>query len=121
MRISTLPNRIATVIANCEYQLKNTGIGFSIIAHAANGVIYLYLKHIGDTLPSRKCVTDLIKNLRVGLIDAGTLVVEQSPVEIKREIEVWGEPRGTALLLRGLKQKLDPNSTLTPGRYVCRI
>src|SRR5258708_2857246 len=66
MRISTLPNRIATVIANCESQLKNTGIGFSIIVHAANGVIYLYLKHIGDSLTSRQCVIDLIKNLRVG-------------------------------------------------------
>jgi len=121
LRISTLPNKTANVIADFESQLKKSGLGFSAIAHTASGVVYLYLKHISDSLRARQCVIDLIKNLRSGFTDIGNVVVDRAPTEIKREIDVWGEARGTALLLRGLKQKFDPNSTLIPGRFVGRI
>jgi len=121
LRISTLPSQIANVIADCESQLKNPGWGFSVIAHTFNGVVYLYIKHVSNSAVGRQSVIDTIRNLRAKLTSAGNLVVERAPVEIKREIEVWSEPRGTVQLLRGLKDKFDPNSTFVLGRYVCRI
>ena len=121
LRISSLPNQVVNVIADCEAQLKNSGLGFSIIAHTANGIVYLYIKHLSDGAAARLRVIEAIKNLRADVKDAGNVVVERAPVEIKREAEVWGEPRGTAQLLRALKTKFDPDSTFVSGRFVGRI
>jgi glycolate oxidase FAD binding subunit len=121
LRISTLPNQITNVIFECESLFKKSDLGCSIIAHTVNGVVYLYIKHLGDSASARGTVLDVIKKLRTKFSSEGYVIVERAPIAIKREIEVWGEPRGTAPLLHGLKQKIDPNSTFVPGRYVCRI
>jgi glycolate oxidase FAD binding subunit len=48
----------------------------------------------------------------------GALIVERAPVELKRAVGVWGEPRGDFALMRRLKEQFDPAATLNPGRYV---
>jgi glycolate oxidase FAD binding subunit len=51
----------------------------------------------------------------------GALVVERAPVELKRAVGVWGEPRGDFALMQRLKQQFDSSRTLNPGRFVGRI
>ena len=48
----------------------------------------------------------------------GALVLERAPVELKREVGVWGEPREDFELMRRLKAELDPKGVLNPGRYL---
>jgi glycolate oxidase FAD binding subunit len=48
----------------------------------------------------------------------GALIIERAPVELKRAVGVWGEPRGDFALMQRLKQQFDPAGTLNPGRYV---
>jgi glycolate oxidase FAD binding subunit len=47
-----------------------------------------------------------------------SLVVQRCPTVLKRSVEVWGDPGPSLALMRALKEKLDPNNTLNPGRYV---
>jgi glycolate oxidase FAD binding subunit len=46
----------------------------------------------------------------------GTLIVSRAPVELKRQIDVWGESEALPLMRR-LKQEFDPRGTLNPGRF----
>ena len=47
----------------------------------------------------------------------GSLVMERAPVEIKREFDVWGSFGTVGELMKRVKQQLDPQNTLSPGRF----
>jgi FAD/FMN-containing dehydrogenase len=48
----------------------------------------------------------------------GTLMVLSCPREIKARFDVWGSPGDAFPLMRRVKEQLDPNGTLNPGRFV---
>jgi glycolate oxidase subunit GlcD len=48
----------------------------------------------------------------------GSLVVERAPAGLKRELGAWGLNDSAALLMKRLKQQLDPADTFSPGRFV---
>jgi glycolate oxidase FAD binding subunit len=51
----------------------------------------------------------------------GTLVVRGCSPELKREIDVYGDPPPSFPLMRAVKQQFDPNHVLSPGRFVGRL
>jgi glycolate oxidase FAD binding subunit len=46
------------------------------------------------------------------------MVVTRCPAELKSTIDVWGAPGDDFEVMRKLKAAWDPNSTLSPGRFV---
>jgi glycolate oxidase FAD binding subunit len=64
----------------------------------------------------------VVERLR-GLIGEheGSLVVEACPSELKRDIDVFGDPPPAFKLMRRLKRELDPKGVLSPGRFVGRL
>ncbi len=46
----------------------------------------------------------------------GSLVLEQAPVEIKQELDAWGSFGSAGELMKRVKQQLDPQNVLSPGR-----
>jgi glycolate oxidase FAD binding subunit len=51
----------------------------------------------------------------------GSLVVTAAPVEVKQQVDVWGDAGSALPLMRNLKQQFDPRSTLNPGRFMGRL
>jgi glycolate oxidase FAD binding subunit len=47
----------------------------------------------------------------------GCLVLEQAPVEIKREFDAWGSFGSAGELMKRVKLQLDPENVLSPGRF----
>ena len=47
----------------------------------------------------------------------GSLVIESAPVEIKSSIDAWGEAGAASALARRVKEQLDPQGRLSPGRF----
>jgi glycolate oxidase FAD binding subunit len=47
----------------------------------------------------------------------GNLVLPRCPTAWKRELPVWGRPRGDAWLMRQVKDKFDPRRLFNPGRF----
>lgn len=72
---------------------------------------------------------------RVGLGDPSTLevvrglaarhgaglVIERCPPELKRDIDVFGEPPASFALMQAIKREFDSNRVLSPGRFVGRL
>ena len=47
----------------------------------------------------------------------GSLILEQTPSEIKSKISAWGDLGSREELMRRIKQQLDPHGLLSPGRF----
>jgi glycolate oxidase FAD binding subunit len=48
----------------------------------------------------------------------GAAVVERAPLDVKRQLDVWGPTGGDFGLMQSLKREFDPKRTLNPGRFV---
>jgi glycolate oxidase FAD binding subunit len=48
----------------------------------------------------------------------GQLLVLRAPEKIKDQLDTWGDVGATAHLMRELKQRFDPQTLLSPGRFV---
>ena len=48
----------------------------------------------------------------------GGLVVESSPLSIKKKMDVWGQSRSDYAVARRLKEQIDPAGILNTGRFV---
>ena len=69
----------------------------------------------------RACGSPVLLETRsdvAGLGSNASLVIQRCPTQLKRSIDVWGDPGSSLPLMRALKNKLDPRNTLNPGRYV---
>ena len=85
----------------------------TVWAHAGNGVAYAACNAPADTT-----LLQTVRNDVVALGSNAALVIERCPTVLKGSIDVWGEPGPSLVLMRAIKNKLDPNNTLNPGRYV---
>ncbi len=87
-----------------------------LFAHAAVTSIYASF----DTDPT--AFSSLLASLRAQLHTLhGHLVVENAPLSLKKNLDVWDDVGATLKLMQSLKQKFDPNHILNPGRFVARI
>ena len=63
-----------------------------------------------------------ISKLRAQVRDlGGSVVVEQCPLELKQQVEVWDADPQALEVMRRLKQQFDPLRTLNPGRFAGRL
>jgi glycolate oxidase FAD binding subunit len=90
--------------------------GCAVVGDAGTGIIRIAFD-AGD----EKAI-EMIERLRAeaGAM-GGTLIVERAATSVRRRADAWGEPGQTASIMRAIKERLDPQSLLNPGRFVCGI
>ncbi len=90
----------------------------AFICHSGNGIIYTYVL-AGKNFRSKGPLVEFVEKLTSEAVrHEGNAIVESSPVLIKKQVEVWGRPRGDYLIMRRLKKEMDPAGVLNPGRFV---
>jgi glycolate oxidase FAD binding subunit len=83
-------------------------------AHAGSGIVRAHYAG-GLTLERAK---EMLEGLADAAVAAGgNLVLPRCPPGWKRELPVWGRPRGDDWLMRQVKQALDPRRLFNPGRF----
>ncbi|HEV3146968.1 MAG TPA: FAD-binding oxidoreductase [Gemmataceae bacterium] len=84
-------------------------------AHAGNGIVSGHFAD-GLTFPEAR---DILASLRQFAVQHhGNLVIARCPAEWKRELPIWGEPRGDWALMKKVKHEIDPKNLFNPGRFV---
>lgn len=80
--------------------------------HALSGVLYVGWEATG-------AVPAALERLRAAIAPYdGTAVVLHAPLDVRAAVDVWG-PVGSSLgLMRRVKERLDPDRRLSPGRFV---
>lgn len=112
MVISTVPTEIGFVLEHVQ-SLASDGVDAIVRGQAGNGVSLVDLT--GEIARMVPAITHLRQ--AVGQV-SGTLVVRRAPLEIKRQIDVWGQVGDALPLMQRVKARFDPQGTLNPGRFV---
>ncbi len=108
------------ILGTYEKMAQAAGVGCAFIGHAGNGILRTYVlqSDAGKTEP----LVDLIGKFTAEAVKQdGNLVVESCPSELKAKISVWGQSRTDVVMMRRLKEKMDPFGVLNPGRFVGSI
>ncbi|HKB01505.1 MAG TPA: FAD-binding oxidoreductase [Gemmataceae bacterium] len=87
----------------------------ALVAHAGNGIVYGHLPGDLGADRAREILDDLG---RMTAEWAGNVVVIRCPHEWKAVVPVWGRPTPDRLVMRAVKEKLDPSGMFNPGRFV---
>jgi glycolate oxidase FAD binding subunit len=87
----------------------------ALVAHAGNGIVFGHLPP-ETSLEQAKLAMESLGQARGE--SAGNLVIMRCPTEWKSVLPVWGSPTPDRLIMRAVKDKLDPNRVFNPGRFV---
>ncbi len=99
-----------------ENAVRAAGVDAAFILRAGNGILYT---HIPGDAKNADGLAELIGRLTEEAVKhEGNLVVESCPPELKEKVGVWGRTRTDHIIMRRLKEKMDPQGVLNPGRFV---
>lgn len=111
-KISVLPSAIAATICELEKTTKNV-CEWQIVIQAT-GIGWVRINDPSNTSKTGSCLSKFRLYLQK---NGGSLVLLWVPPEINPP-DAWGEPGDAIGVMRALKERLDPKSTLNPGRFV---
>ena len=98
------------VVGFSAQTLQKEGVAFKLLAHAGSGVCLVTMDRAGAGVV--KALLGKCREL------GGNMAVQYAPTSLKGELPMWGEARSDFVVMKRLKEKLDPAGTMCPGRYV---
>ncbi len=98
-----------------EFVKLATDAGVSIVAHAGDGVVIGHLPDDVTTLEAAQSVLDPLQQMAAR--GDGDLIIFDCAEDWKQSIPVFGERMTHWGLMDKIKQQLDPNNLLNPGRF----
>jgi len=95
--------------------LSENKLDHTVVAHAGSGVCLINFLVDGNSSNLVGTIQKLLDKCREA---GGNLVVQKAPAEMKRDLPIWGSPGSDVILMKRLKEKLDPQGIMSPGRYI---
>ena len=115
LKTSVVLTAVAPWLAGLRVEADQRGLALRSRAHAGYGIVYTWLAGAEAELMAA------IAALRAAAVETrGSLVVQESPPELLRRVDVWG-PSAALGVMRRVKERFDPHGTLNPGRFVGHI
>jgi glycolate oxidase FAD binding subunit len=113
-KAACVPTELAGAIQDLWASADANGLAASLRGHAGVGVTYAALRG-GDA----GALVAAFEEARERLAKrGGSLVALQAPPEFKQRVDVWGPVGDAAGLMRRVKERFDPEGTMSPGRFV---
>lgn len=110
LKASILPTETINWLTSLQALERKAGLSYDWRAHIGHGLIFVTLA--GDDAALISAVTEL----RQAATDLrGSLVVMENPALL--QLDAWGTPPALDVMRR-IKERFDPTSTLNPGRFV---
>jgi glycolate oxidase FAD binding subunit len=117
LRSNIVISKLTEILGNYEKMAQAAGVDCALIGHAGNGILTIYILDCGAAKMGP--IADLIgKFTDEAAKHEGNLIVESSPRDLKERVSVWGRPRSDEVVMRRLKEMVDPGGVLNPGRFV---
>jgi glycolate oxidase FAD binding subunit len=117
LRSNVVISKLTEILGNYEKMAQVARVDCALIGHAGNGILTSYILDCGAA--KMDAVADLIGKLTdEAAKHEGNLIVESSPRDLKERVSVWGRPRSDEVVMRRLKETVDPGGVLNPGRFV---
>tara|TARA_B100001964_G_scaffold202452_1_gene230814 strand:+ start:5665 stop:6930 length:1266 start_codon:yes stop_codon:yes gene_type:complete len=85
-----------------------------VVAQIGFGTVEAHWR--GDVSP------ELVRSAQSAIRNAGgAWMIERCPIDLKSELDVFGDLGASLAVMRRMKQQFDPTGTLSPGRFAGRI
>jgi glycolate oxidase FAD binding subunit len=102
--------------------VESGGIGDRVpmtsYTHAGSGVTRVHFMVVDDAENRFERIVDWTKKLIPQIYTmGGNLVVEHAAPEWKKQLPVWGAPRGDEKIMHWIKRAMDPEGIFSPGRF----
>lgn len=119
LKVNVDLSKASDMFAACEAALREAGVEGALLCRAGNGILYALLPLGQDLDAKAAAVSAMIGRLTAEAVKyGGNLIIERAPRAIKEKVSVWGQTRSDVVVVRRLKEKMDPAGILNPGRYV---
>ncbi|MBI5288235.1 MAG: FAD-binding oxidoreductase [Chloroflexi bacterium] len=115
LRVSVAPSDAGSIAENLDRRF--VGDAAQISATSTAGLVRINLAPADDA--RAPAIVDHVREIAVER--GGVAIVDAAPLAVKQLIDVFGPPRSDIEIMRRLKQRLDPERLLSPGRFVGRI
>ncbi len=115
LKVSVRPSEVPNLFGELDSGL------WALQAHAGNGIVWCHWigpsegNSLADLLPE----VDRVRSLAIR--GGGTLMIPHCPTPWKERLRVWGEPRSEWPLMARIKETLDPEGVMNPGRFLGTI
>ena len=119
LKSNFLISKSGEMLGSYEKITSEFGMDCAFICHSGNGILYSYILAEKNLRSKIESFVELIGKLTSEAVkNEGNLVVESSPLLIKKKVDVWGQSRSDYLVVRRLKEQIDPAGILNIGRFV---
>jgi len=119
LKSNFLISKSGEMLGGYEKITREFGMDCAFICHSGNGILYSYVMPGKKFRSKIESFVELIGKLTSEAVkNEGNLVVESSPLLIKKKMDVWGQSRSDYLVVRRLKEQIDPAGILNIGRFV---
>jgi glycolate oxidase FAD binding subunit len=101
-----------------EQELSRAGLSHALLCHAGSGVCLIHVL-LDAKAGSRTLLKEAAQVLMAECRKAGgNLVVQSAPADLKGSLPMWGEPGSDRMLMRRIREELDPSGLMSPGRFI---
>ena len=107
------------IAKSVEKTFSDADLDYTLLIHAGNGIcLPRFFILTNDAEPMDRgvhAINSLLERCReVG----GNLVVEGAPAEIKDRLKIWGEQGSDFVVMKRIKEQIDPSGIMSSGRFV---
>jgi glycolate oxidase FAD binding subunit len=119
LKSNFLISKSGEMLRTYEKVANDFGVDCALICHSGNGILYSYILPGKKFRSKTESLVELIEKLAAEAVkNEGNLVVESSPLLIKKKVDIWGQSRSDYWVARRLKEQIDPIGILNMGRFV---
>jgi glycolate oxidase FAD binding subunit len=117
-KFTFLPADLGNLLDEIKSELTKLGSTWRVVAQTV-GVGYLRIESRGIESQDHASLLPVFQDLRKKLeTRSGSLVLLRCPLEMKKQIDVWGTAGDTLPLMKSIKAQFDPTGVLNPGRFL---
>jgi len=107
------------IVEFADSALSAAKIRHTLRAHSGSGICLINLLMDKETDGLKpKAVSFLEDLLQRSRKAGGNTVIQNAPTELKPKLKIWGETGSDFTAMKRLKNQLDPNGVMSPGRFV---
>lgn len=119
-KISVPIGAVATATGRAEAAFGALGERPCIVGRAGTGVLTVEWPPVELAAGKQAdTVAAALQTLRGQIRElGGSLVIEDCPLALKSQLDIWGEIGPALGMMQRLKKALDPKATMNPGRFV---
>ena len=107
------------IAESVEKTFSHADLDYTLQIHAGNGICLPRLLILPNDVEAMDRGIYAINSLLARCREVGgNLVVEGAPAEVKDRLKIWGETGSDFVVMKRIKEQIDPSGIMSPGLFV---